>query len=67
VLARCTNEGQARWLASQYDVPVPEGDTLTLMGEEPHIVRVRKTPTYWNVESWPVSLLSQSESDVGFP
>lgn len=81
MLALCPSERQAQFIARELDVPVPEGDPLTLFGEEPHVVRVVKRPAGWQVENWPLSALHadsevearfveamcQTETDVTFP
>lgn len=70
VLAECTNEYQAEFIAKQYaaaEEVLPDMELTDWLGEEPMVLRVRKTPTYWNVENWPRSALLQSEPNVSFP
>lgn len=76
-LARCTNEPQAQLVAAQLDVEIPAD--MELLGEEPHVIRVRRVPGGVNVQSWPRSALDWDvkdaadvpfeiqEADVAFP
>lgn len=68
ILAQTTNERQAQFIAKQFDVDQLSIEDVTWwLGEEPTVIRVRKTPTYWQVESWDRCALLQSEDSVAFP
>jgi hypothetical protein len=70
VLAQCTNQYQAEFIAAQYakaEESLPDMELTDWLGEVPMVLRVRKTPTSWHIEHWPRDLLLQSEDSVAFP
>lgn len=80
VLGQCVAQAQAEFLARQLDVPQPELELTEWLGEERCVIRVRKVPGWWNVESWSKSAIDaaardaadvpfdlQGEPDVSFP
>lgn len=72
VLAECATEWQANQVLSAYAKAEPPRQpdlTMVLGVDEDTVLRVRKTPGFWNVERWTREALfsvAEDEADVPF-